>query len=192
VVLPFVSSSMKSINLLLTGEQRVGVVGPNGCGKSTLLKLMAGSYQPLAGMCKVAPATVYLDQQLGNLDPNQSVLHQALTANPKEREGDMRMRLAQLGLDAQKVMTPCGLLSGGERMKAALACVLFAEVPAQLLLLDEPSNHLDLPSAQALEAMLRSYKGGLVVVSHDDVFLNGLGLTDRLVATDRGWQLEPW
>ncbi len=192
VVLPFVSSSMKSINLILTGEQRVGIVGRNGCGKSTLLKLMAGAYQPLGGMCKVAPATVYLDQQLGNLDPNQSVLHQALTANPKEREGDMRMRLAQLGLDAQKVMTPCGLLSGGERMKAALACVLFAEVPAQLLLLDEPSNHLDLPSAQALEAMLRSYKGGLVVVSHDDHFLNGLGLTDRLVATDRGWQLEPW
>jgi len=190
VVLPYVSGATQSLNLILTGRQRVGVVGPNGCGKSTLLKLMAGVHQPLAGMCRVTPAAVYLDQQLGNLDPERSVLDQALAVDRTAGEGEMRMRLAQLGLEAQKIVVPSGLLSGGERLKAALACVLYANPPAQLLLLDEPSNHLDLPSAHALEAMLRSYQGGLVVVSHDDVFLDSLGLTDRLVATDHGWRMS--
>ncbi|MDX5379496.1 MAG: ABC transporter ATP-binding protein, partial [Halomonas sp.] len=66
-----------------------------------------------------------------------------------------------------------------------------ADTPPQLLLLDEPNNHLDLPSAQALEAMLRSYHGAVIVVSHDDVFLDNLGLTDRLLATEQGWEMEP-
>ena len=192
VKLPFVSGTTRAINLVLTGQQRVGVVGPNGCGKSTLLKLMAGQLQPLAGICNVAAASVYLDQQLANLQSQRPVLEQVLAANRTAGAGELRMRLAQLGLDAQRITIPSGLLSGGERLKAALACVLYADPPAQLLLLDEPSNHLDLPSAQALEAMLSSYQGTLVVVSHDDVFLNNLGLTDRLVGTEQGWQMEPW
>jgi len=192
VKLPFVSGATRAINLVLTGLQRVGVVGPNGCGKSTLLKLMAGQLQPLAGICNVVAASVYLDQQLANLQSQRPVLEQVLAANRAAGAGELRMRLAQLGLDAQRIMIPSGLLSGGERLKAALACVLYADPPAQLLLLDEPSNHLDLPSAQALEAMLSSYQGTLVVVSHDDVFLNNLGLTDRLVGTEQGWQMESW
>lgn len=102
------------------------------------------------------------------------------------------MRLAHLGLDSGKIAVPGGSLSGGERLKAALACVLYADPPPQLLLLDEPSNHLDLPSVQALEAMLRGYRGALVVVSHDDAFMDNLGLTDRLVATEQGWLTAPW
>lgn len=192
VDLPFVSGSTRAISLLLTGQQRVGVVGPNGCGKSTLLKLLAGQLQPLAGVCNVTAASVYLDQRLANLASQRPVLEQVLAVNRTAGEGELRMRLAQLGLDAQKIMAPCSSLSGGERLKAALACVLYADPPAQLLLLDEPSNHLDLHSAQALEAMLRSYQGALVAVSHDDAFMNNLGLTDRLVATKQGWQMESW
>ena len=81
---------------------------------------------------------------------------------------------------------PSGTLSGGERLKAALACVLYADTPPQLLLLDEPSNHLDLPSLQALEQLLTGYQGALLVVSHDTAFLQALGLTDLLVANDDG------
>lgn len=101
------------------------------------------------------------------------------------------MRLAQLGLDAAHILITSGALSGGERLKGALACVLYADSSPQLLLLDEPNNHLDLPSLQAMEDMLQGYRGALVVVSHDDGFLDALGLTDRLVATERGWVVEP-
>jgi ATPase subunit of ABC transporter with duplicated ATPase domains len=87
---------------------------------------------------------------------------------------------------------PSGALSGGERLKAALACGLYADPPAQLLLLDEPSNHLDLPSVQALETLLAHYGGALVVVSHDEDFMNALRLTHRLRAAPDGWLLEGW
>jgi ATPase subunit of ABC transporter with duplicated ATPase domains len=73
-----------------------------------------------------------------------------------------------------------------------LACILYADPPPQLLLLDEPGNHLDLPTLEALEALLRHYRGALLVVSHDDVFLDRLALTDRLQAGADGWRLQPW
>ncbi|WP_263139973.1 ABC-F family ATP-binding cassette domain-containing protein [Pseudomonas sp. RIT-PI-AD] len=192
VQLPFGASGTRPISLTLSGQQRLGVLGPNGCGKSTLLKVLAGVLEPLAGRCEMAVKSAYLDQHLAALDPQRSVLEQMIEANAGAGKDILRMQLAQLGLDAQKILAPSGSLSGGERLKAALACVLYADVPAQLLLLDEPSNHLDLPSTQALEAMLRSYQGALVVVSHDDALLENLELTERLTATPQGWQLEPW
>ncbi|UEQ02664.1 ATP-binding cassette domain-containing protein [Halomonas profundus] len=191
VELPFVMGATRHIRLQLRGQQRIGVVGPNGCGKSTLLRVLAGQIEPLSGTCKVTSKSVYLDQRLANLEPDKTVLEQLQMANRSTTEGELRMLLAQLGLDAQKITTPSGLLSGGERLKGALACLLYADSPPQLLLLDEPNNHLDLPSAQALETLLRSYQGALVVVSHDDAFLENLALTDRLLATEQGWHLEP-
>lgn len=192
VELPFEPEETRHIHLVLNAQQRVGIVGPNGCGKSTLLKVLAGQLAPMSGMCKVVADTVYLDQQLANLNPAQTVLEQMRAANRTATDSDLRMRLAQLDLDAQKIMVSSGALSGGERLKAALACVLYADPPPQLLLLDEPGNHLDLPSTQALEAMLCSYQGALVVVSHDDVFMGHVGLTNRLVATEQGWRLAAW
>ncbi len=192
VELPFLTGATRHVHLSLSGQQRVGIVGPNGCGKSTLLKVMAGRLDPVAGVCRRAATSVCLDQRLANLAAAQTVLAQMQAANPTAAEGDLRMRLAQLDLDARKVNVPSGSLSGGERLKAALALVLYADPPAQLLLLDEPGNHLDLPSTQALEAMLRFYQGALVVVSHDDVFLDKLGLTHRLLAEEEGWRLSPW
>ena len=192
VELPFVPAATRHITLSMTAGQRVGVTGPNGCGKSTLLQVLAGRLAALAGTCQVADACVYLDQRLADLDPARTVLEHLMAANRVVEEGTLRTWLAQLGLGAQKIIAPSGLLSGGERLKAALACVLYADPPAQLLLLDEPGNHLDLPSLQALETMLRSYRGALVVVSHDDAFLDKLVLTDRLSASAEGWQLAPW
>lgn len=192
VTLPFVAAATRDISLTITGQQRIGVVGPNGCGKSTLLKVLAGQLEARAGSCKVVAQRVHLDQRLATLDPQRSVLDQLRSANHSASEGELRMWLAQLGLDAQRVTLPSGALSGGERLKAALACALYAEPPAQLLLLDEPSNHLDLTSTQALEAMLRGYAGALLVVSHDEVFLEGLALTHRLEASELGWVLGFW
>ncbi len=192
VVLPYVQGAAGRLSLQVAGQQRIGVVGPNGCGKSTLLKVLAGLLAPVAGRCHVSVPAVYLDQGLADLAPERSVLVQMRELNRSLPEGELRMRLAHLGLDAQAVTRPSGRLSGGERLKAALARVMYADVPPQLLLLDEPNNHLDLPSIQALESLLQAYAGALVVVSHDEAFLDQLGLTDRLLATGQGWHLQAW
>lgn len=191
VELPFVPQALRRISLQVRGRQRIGLTGPNGSGKSTLLKVLAGQIQPLAGRCRGITSAVYLDQSLGHLDPNRPVLEQLQQTQRTLDESALRMRLAQLGLDAQKVVLPSRLLSGGERLKAALACALYADPPPPLLLLDEPSNHLDLPSLRALESLLTGYQGAMVVASHDPVFLEALGLTDRLEATGEGWRWRP-
>ncbi len=191
VVLPFVPQATRHISLLVTGQQRIGLVGPNGCGKSTLLKVLACRIEPLAGICRITNRMVYLDQSLDGLGKQRPVLEQLQDINHTLGEGELRMRLAQLGLGAQKVAVQQELLSGGERLKAALACVLYANEPPELLLLDEPSNHLDLPSLEALETLLTGYRGALLVASHDQAFLSQLGLTHLLVAGAEGWALMP-
>lgn len=186
--LPFSAPALRSISLVVTGQQRIGITGPNGCGKSTLLKVIAGELAPLAGRAVRDPACAWLDQRLGTLDPARSTIEQLLALNRSTGQDRLRTWLAQIGLDARRVAQPTGQLSGGERLKAALACALYADPPARLLLLDEPGNHLDLASLEALEAMLGQYAGALVVVSHDEVFLERIKLTHRLEATPAGWR----
>lgn len=104
------------------------------------------------------------------------------------------MDASLLNVDGSNQLNPPALteaLSGGERLKAALACVIYADEPPQLLLLDEPSNHLDLPSLAALEALLTKYSGALIVASHDQAFLKQLRLTDFLCAGSNGWEMKP-
>lgn len=190
VVLPFVRGNTATIDLSLRGAQRIGVVGPNGTGKSTLLKILAGLVAPAAGRCDVFVKAAYLDQQLATLDADRSILEQLQAVNRTWGESLLRTRLAQLGLGADRILLPNALLSGGERLKGALACVLYADEPARLLLLDEPGNHLDIAAMQALEAMLCQYEGALVVVSHDLVLLANIALTHHLEATIGGWHLQ--
>ncbi|MEW6763878.1 MAG: ATP-binding cassette domain-containing protein, partial [Pseudomonadota bacterium] len=190
VELPFAPPALRRIDLIVTGQQRIGITGPNGSGKSTLLKVIAGQIEPLAGQASRDPACAWLDQRLATLDPESSAIEQLLAANRAVAPDRLRTYLAQIGLDARKGSLPTRLLSGGERLKAALACALYADPPARLLLLDEPGNHLDLASLEALESMLAQYAGALVVVSHDEVFLERLKLTHRLIAGKGGWRLE--
>jgi len=174
----------------MDGPMRVALKGPNGCGKSTLLKTILGEMTPRSGTCKVSVSCAYLDQHLSRLDLSQSVMtHLNLSHTPLE-EGGLRTRLAQLQLGADKVMLPLAALSGGERLKAALACVLWRAEATQLLLLDEPTNHLDLASVQAIEAALAGFPGALLVVSHDEAFLSGLTLTHELVWEEAGWRCD--
>lgn len=188
LVLPHVP--VPPLNLRMDGPMRVALKGPNGCGKSTLLKTLLGEIAPRSGTCRVSVSCAYLDQHLSRLDLSQSVMtHLNLSHTPLE-EGILRTRLAQLQLGADKVTLPLAELSGGERLKAALACVLWRAEATQLLLLDEPTNHLDLASVQAIEAALAGFPGALLVVSHDEAFLRGLTLTHEWVWEEAGWRCE--
>ncbi|MER2097753.1 MAG: ABC-F family ATP-binding cassette domain-containing protein [Pseudomonas qingdaonensis] len=169
-----------ALDLVLYVGQRLALTGANGSGKSTLLKVLAGQLPPRKGECETRASVAYLDQQCSLLDPSVCVLEHVREACRELDQSSVRTRLAQLGLDADRITLPSGLLSGGERLKAALAAVLYSDQPAQLLLLDEPSNHLDLPSLQALEQMLCQYQGTLLVASHDLVFLQHLQLQGQL------------
>lgn len=182
--------ALPPIQLQLRSGQRLAICGPNGCGKSTLLHVLAGQLTPLAGVRRMHVPWAMLDQRQSLLLPDSSVLQQLQAMSPRTPDSLQRMRLAQLGLDARHTEQPSSELSGGERLKAAMACALYRDEPAQLLLLDEPDNHLDLPSLKALESMLRQYPGTLVIVSHDEALLKALNLTHRLELGAHGWSLE--
>ena len=188
LVLPHVP--VPPLNWRMDGPMRVALKGPNGCGKSTLLKAILGEISPRSGTCNVSVSCAYLDQHLSRLDLSQSVMTHLNLGNTPLEEGVLRTRLAQLQLGADKVALPLAELSGGERLKAALACVLWRAEATQLLLLDEPTNHLDLASVQAIEAALAGFPGALLVVSHDDAFLKGLTLSHEMIWEEAGWRCE--
>ena len=189
VQLPLVAPH-RPIQLQLRVGQRVAICGPNGCGKSTLLQVLAGQIEPLEGQRHMHLPFAMLDQTQSQLQPRLSMLAQLQINSPRAPESLQRMRLAQLGLGAEHIDLPAEQLSGGERLKAAMACALYRDEPAQCLLLDEPDNHLDLPSLQALESMLSQYPGTLVIVSHDEALLQALNLTHRLNFKNACWELE--
>ncbi|MEM5316338.1 ABC-F family ATP-binding cassette domain-containing protein [Paraburkholderia sp. JHI869] len=174
-----------------SGPVRVALTGPNGCGKSTLLRLIAGQLAPDAGRSVTHVHCAYLDQTLAQLDPDRSIVEQLGLLDTPLAEGELRSRLALLQLDAARVTQPSRHLSGGERLKAALACALWRGTPAQLLLLDEPTNHLDLESVRAIEGALADFPGALIVVSHDADFIAALAPTHTMQWSREGWRYDP-
>ena len=175
---PFAPQALPALDGVWCGPVRIAITGPNGCGKSTLLRLVAGQVAPVAGRVVRGVRAAWLDQHnAALLPPHASVLQRLAELGSPLPEATLRTRLAQLGLDADRVQRPAGVLSGGERIKAALACALWCGEPAQMLLLDEPTNHLDLASVEALQAALQGFTGALLVVSHDQHFLAALAPT---------------
>lgn len=179
-----------ALDLVLAGPLRLAISGPNGCGKSTLLRMLAGELAPRSGSCRCDVPHAWLDQHASALlPPGRTVLERLRELDSPLPEGVLRSHLALLGLTAAQVQTPVEALSGGERLKAALACALWRAQAAQLLLLDEPTNHLDLASTEALEQALADYPGAMAVISHDPRFLAALSPTHTLQWTGAGWQL---
>lgn len=187
------------IDLVIRGPERVALLGPNGAGKTTLLRTIAGELAPATGTVKVGVAGVrYLPQRLDLLDDADSVLENLLRLSPATPVSEARAQLARFLFRGRQVDQVAGTLSGGERFRAALAALLCpparatdvdrgappASSPPQLLMLDEPTNNLDIASVRQLEQALAGFRGALLVASHDLPFLAAIGIT-RWLRMDR-------
>ncbi|WP_250032316.1 ribosomal protection-like ABC-F family protein [Paractinoplanes maris] len=169
------------VDLTIRGPERIALTGPNGAGKSTLLRLISGTQTPAAGTAGHASGRVaYLSQRLDLLDPDRTVAQSLATFAPGLSDPERMNLLARFLFRGARAHLPVAVLSGGERLRATLACILFAEPAPQLLLLDEPTNNLDLVSVAQLESALTAYQGAFVVVSHDERFLAEVGVNRRM------------
>ncbi|WP_296598079.1 ABC-F family ATP-binding cassette domain-containing protein [Phenylobacterium sp.] len=164
----------------ITGPERVAVSGPNGSGKTTLIRLAAGELEPTAGRIVRGVRAAFLDQQTALLGDDDNLVAAFRRLNPASSENAARAALARFLFRNTAAEKPVRALSGGERLRAALACVLLGDTPPQLLILDEPTNHLDLDSIGAVEAALAGYDGALLMVSHDRDFLEAVGIGREL------------
>jgi ATPase subunit of ABC transporter with duplicated ATPase domains len=164
----------------IVGPERVALTGANGSGKSSLLDLIAGRLTPWSGRIETGVPFALFDQQVALLDRDATILDNFRRLNPAAGDNACRAALARYMFRAEAALQCVATLSGGQLLRAALACVLGGPAPPQLLLLDEPTNHLDIESIETVEAGLRGYDGALLVVSHDDAFLDAIGVTRRL------------
>ncbi|MFD9737598.1 ABC-F family ATP-binding cassette domain-containing protein [Umezawaea sp. NPDC059074] len=174
------------VDLAIRGPERVALIGPNGAGKSTLIRVISGDLTPDAGEVRRADGRIaHLSQRLDLLDLDRSVAENLAAAAPDRPQADRMNLLARFLFRGDLAHLPVGLLSGGERLRATLVCVLGAEPAPQLLLLDEPTNNLDLDSVEQLTGALESYEGAFLVVSHDERFLRDIGV-ERWLRLDGG------
>jgi ATPase subunit of ABC transporter with duplicated ATPase domains len=163
----------------IVGPERLAITGRNGAGKTTLLRVLAGELAPLGGQLhRGVPLTdlAYLDQHTTLLDVGRTVRDAFAARHPHAERNAVYAALARFRFRADASDQPIATLSGGERLRAALACVLGGPAVPRFLLLDEPTNHLDLEHLEAIEHALRGYDGALAVVSHDAAFVEAIGV----------------
>ncbi|GAB5388381.1 MAG: ABC-F family ATP-binding cassette domain-containing protein [Alphaproteobacteria bacterium] len=169
-------------DLAITGPERLAVNGRNGAGKTTLLRHLAGELTPDTGEIALDRHQLgYLDQQLSLLDHQGTVLSNLQDHAPRMTAQKLREHAARFAFRGDRAMQMVSTLSGGERLRVALACLFARSNRPSLLMLDEPTNHLDLSSRTELEQCLAAWDGALIVISHDPAFVQAVGVTRQLV-----------
>ncbi len=171
---------IRDLSFTITGPERIAITGANGSGKTTLLALIAGQLKPWTGTVRALTGFAMLDQRVSLLDSSISIRDNFRRINPEANENACRAALARFMFRADAALQIVATLSGGQMLRAGLACTLGGATPPSLLILDEPTNHLDLDSIESVEAGLRAYDGALLVVSHDEAFLQAINVSRRL------------
>ncbi|MFL4908508.1 ABC-F family ATP-binding cassette domain-containing protein [Streptomyces sp. MMS24-I2-30] len=166
------------------GAERIALVGRNGAGKTTLLRTVAGELAPVAGEATAHVPLRFLPQRLDVLAGGLTVAENVARFAPDATGNRIRARLARFLFRGARADRKAATLSGGERFRAALAALMLAEPAPQLLMLDEPTNNLDMASVRQLTTALESYEGALLVASHDLPFLKSAGITRWLLLED--------
>ncbi|MGX1623397.1 ABC-F family ATP-binding cassette domain-containing protein [Streptomyces sp. NPDC055506] len=168
----------------LRGPERVALIGRNGSGKTTLLRTITGELDPESGDVRTHVPLRFLPQRLDVLDGELTVAENVARFAPDATNNRIRARLARFLFRGARADQKAATLSGGERFRAALAALMLAEPAPQLLMLDEPTNNLDMASVRQLTTALESYEGALIVASHDLPFLESIGITRWLMLED--------
>ena len=185
---------IKDFNYIVLKNQRLGIIGPNGCGKSTLMKLITGELQPDAGEVEIGDTIQigYFAQEAEEMDANQRVIDYIKDVADYVPTKDGRITASQMLerflFDGNLQYTPIGKLSGGEKRRLYL-CRVLMESP-NVLILDEPTNDLDIPTLTILEDYLDSFYGIIITVSHDRYFLDNL--VDRIFTFEGGGHLQQY
>ena len=159
---------VRDATLMVRAASRIGILGVNGAGKSTLVKTLAGELPALAGSLQAAKGLqigYFAQHQLDMLDVDATPLQHMARLAPQAREQDLRNYLGGFGFGGEQALAPVAPMSGGEKARLALALVVWRK--PNLLLLDEPSNHLDVDTREALASALAQFEGSVLLVSHD-------------------------
>ncbi|SMD10745.1 ribosomal protection-like ABC-F family protein [Pedobacter nyackensis] len=164
------------LSFQITSGERIAIKGLNGSGKSTLIKMILGAVQPrLGNMDRADVRAIYIDQDYSLINKDLSVYEQAQEYNSGElQEHEIKIRLNRFLFSKAYWDKPCSALSGGEKMRLILCALTISNQAPDIMILDEPTNNLDIQSVEILTISVNEYKGTLIVVSHDEYFLKAI------------------
>lgn len=166
-----------ALDLQIFSGDRIALKGGNGAGKTTLIKLILGQLQPVSGeLYRSAAHCIYIDQDYSLVRDGLSVYEQALLFNTAGlEEHEVKRRLTHFLLTDRHWHKSSSTLSGGEKMRLLLCCLTLGKTAPDLIVLDEPTNNLDMQNIEILIEAIQQYKGTLIVISHDQYFLRQAG-----------------
>jgi len=171
------------ISFQLKSGDRLRIEGANGSGKTTLLKLITGQLQPQEGnLTRMEFTYVYLNQEYSIIDDRNSILEQAYAFNNRNLpEHEIKIILNRYLFPASEWDKSCRKLSGGEKMRLAFCCLMISNNTPDMFILDEPTNNLDIQSIEIITATIKNYTGTVIAISHDDYFIQEIGIEQRIL-----------
>ena len=171
------------ISFQLKSGDRLRIEGGNGSGKTTLLKLITGQLQPQEGnLTRMEFTYVYLNQEYSIIDDRNSILEQAYAFNNRNLpEHEIKIILNRYLFPASEWDKSCRKLSGGEKMRLAFCCLMISNNTPDMFILDEPTNNLDIQSIEIITATIKNYTGTIIAISHDDYFIQEIGIEQRIL-----------